>query len=182
MANFRRGPSTVVRSSSRRKTEWTDGPESSIIQSVTAGGSSGINTGIEAFDVATIVRIRGELMVWLEAVGTVGDGFTEFAAGIGIVSTDAFDAGAVSIPSPILDKDWGGWMWYTSRSAIVGLSVTESDVVQSPLGAIRIPIDTKAMRKIEPNNVVVGVIGTRAEVGVATLSFQMSSRMLFKLH
>ncbi len=162
-----------------RKTTWSAGPLSGAVQSATAAGTTIISTGASLGGVLTLVRIRGELTVWLEAVGTIGDGFTRVHAGIGIVSTDAFTAGAASMPTPIGDADWG-WLWYYAGGVIAGFSVTESENT-GPISQIRIPIDTKAMRKMTPNETVFGAVQFHTEIGVATASFVMNTRMLSKL-
>jgi len=125
------------------------------------------------------MRLRGEITLWLEGVGAIGDGFTTYMCGIGIVSTDAFAIGATVMPTLSADADWGGWLWYHAGAAIVGASVTET--FRGPMEAIRLPIDTKAMRKMHPNETVFGSVEVVAEVGAAILSFTMNSRMLLKL-
>ena len=157
--------------------EWSDGPLSGAIQSATAAGATLIDNGQEALVASTVARIHGHLVCWLEAVGTIGDGFTRLAAGIGIVSADAFAVGATAVPSPSADQDWSGWMWHYAGGPIVGFSVTESENT-GPVSQIRIPIDVKAMRKMKPNEVIFGSVGLSAEVGVATISFGMHTRML----
>ena len=124
----------------------------------------------------TLVRIRGNLTFWLEVVGSIGDGFTRVYAGIGVANSEAFTAGSASLPGPLSDPEWGGWMWYEALGPIIGLSVTEADNT-GPLSQVRVPIDTKAMRKLEANQTIFGMVQTATEVGVATLNFQMSTRM-----
>ena len=111
---------------------------------------------------------------------TIGDGFTAFTAGLGIVTADAFSAGAASMPTPEGDRDWGGWLWFHSGGALISRSVTEVDE-GFPLGALRIPIDTKAMRKMSPNETIFGAVSFTTEIGTATVSFVGRTRMLFLL-
>ena len=166
--------------SSRRTTLWNEGPFSQAIQSVTAAGLTIIGTGQSAFGSTTIVRIRGEFVMWLEVVTAIGDGFTRGAVGIGIVTADAFGIGGTAMPSPGSNADWGGWMWYQSFGPLVGLSVTEADN-SGRLSMVRFPIDTKAMRKMQPNEVLFGALSLSTEIGAATVSFGMNTRMLVKL-
>ncbi len=180
MANLRRGSFQRTRGSSRRLTIWNAGPESSALQSITAAGNTIVDTGFEFVDVDTIVRLRGELAMFLSAVVTIGDGFTRYDAGVGLVSADAFGVGVTAMPSPSLDKDWGGWLWHHSGGMIVGQETTE--LARGPMSAIRIPIDSKAMRKVSPNQVIFGAVSTVAEVGAVTLVFSMGTRMLIKAH
>ncbi len=127
----------------------------------------------------TVVRIRGAVSIWLEAVTTIGDAFGDVALGIGIVSADAFAIGQSAMPSPLSDPDWD-WMWIQYLGAMIGRSTTEAELT-GPLGEVRVEIDTKAMRKVHPNETVFGVIETEDETGAVTLSFSAMTRMLSKL-
>ena len=164
----------------KRTTLWNPGPFSTGPQSVTANGISSVNTGQTALGGVTLVRIRGVVTVWLEVVGTIGDGFGRVTAGIGIVTTDAFTAGAASMPSPQEDADWGGWLWFQNIGALIGQSVTEAENT-GVLSMVRIPIDSKAMRKIAPNETIFGSLEFQVEVGSAMAVFAMDTRMLVKL-
>ena len=163
----------------KRLTEWSRGPFSSAVQVVTAGVMTLVDNGIESSKQETVVRIRGELSVLLTLATAIGDGFTRGSAGIGIVSADAFAIGATAIPSPEADADWPGWMWYQSWGALIGLETTE--VGRTSTNAFRIPIDTKAMRKIGPNEVLFAAVAFAVEIGPAEVSFVMNTRTLYKL-
>ena len=56
----------------------------------------------------TIVRVRGLLSVGVQAF--TADIEFQGAFGIGLVSDQAFAAGAASIPGPWTDPDWSGWL------------------------------------------------------------------------
>ena len=172
--------SSQRRTGSRRMTAWSEGPNSSAVQTLSAAGASLWDTGQALTEPGlTIVRIRGELLVWLSTVTTVGDGFTKFSAGIGIVNADAFAVGATAIPSPADDDDWPGWMWHHAGAGLIGLETTE--VGRFPLNGVRIPIDTKAMRVMKQNEVIVGVVAVETEIGTSVLRFIGNTRMLSKL-
>ena len=162
--------------SSRRRTEWFDGVNSTAVQNVVAIVSNAVTIN----EALTLVRIRGEMNIWVILATAIGDGFTTIDAGIGIASFDAVAAGVTSLPSPGTDKDWGGWVWHHSGGAIVGLETTE--VGRFPIGARTIPIDTKAMRKLSPNESIFGSVALSTEVGTAAVNFTMNTRILFKLH
>ena len=167
--------------SSRRLTTWTGvGPFSSVVQSATVGGTTLIDTGLTTIERVMLVRIHGELMIWLPVVTSIGDGFSKFHAGIGIVTSDAFTAGVASVPNPGNDADWPGWIWHHFGSSIIGLSVTESENTGA-LSMVRLPIDSKAMRKLRINEALFGSVQFDTEVGAATVSFAMNTRVLFKL-
>ena len=139
-----------------------------------------MSAGQESLQHQTIVRIRGELVLWLEVVGTIGDGFTKFSAGIGIVSADAFAIGVTAMPNPGNDDEWPGWMWHHSAGSLVGLSVTEADNT-GPISQVRIPIDSKAMRKWRSNEVLFGSVQLDTLIGAATVRFAMNTRILVKV-
>ena len=164
--------------SSRRLTEWSSGPTSAAKQNTQAAGKIMIDTGQQALSSITVIRLRGELGIWIEVATSIDDGFTQYGAGIGIVSVDAFDIGITAVPGPLSDASWGGWMWSHTGSALISRSADES---LDSFGSVRIPIDSKAMRKIGINEVVVGVVEFLTEIGTASASFQMGTRMLSKL-
>ena len=161
----------------RRSVLWSEGPRNTSIQALTAVGASAWNLGQSSGGGVTIMRIRGTFTAWLDLVTAIGDGFINVAAGIGIVSGDAFAAGAGSMPSPLSDPDWD-WLWINYFGAVVGSTVTEEF---KGLAAVRAVVDTKAMRKIAPNETVFGMTEVDTEVGTSSLSYSVMTRMLFKL-
>ena len=166
-------------SGSKRITEWAQGPFSSGVDVATASGNNLIDTGQEFLQAGTLVRLRGELAIWVVVATAPFDGFTSYSAGIGIVTADAFAVGASAMPSPRGDADWSGWIWHHSGAAIVEASTTEST---QGLASVRLAIDSKAMRKVGVNEVVFGAVSFQTEVGTATVNFVLSTRMLVKLH
>ena len=173
------GSATVIRSQSqRRKTSWNLGPRGAL--SFTVGDTvSGFPTVSQALEGGlTIVRIRGELLLYLEVVTNPNDGFVQCAAGICIVSENAFGVGATAVPDPRVDIGWDGWMWYWTGS-MIGLTATENGELGT--AAVRIPVDTKAMRKIKDTDGVIGMFAVGTETGAATLTCRLETRMLVKL-
>ena len=161
----------------RRSSIWSEGPRNTTIQSHSVAGKIIWNLGQTAVGGVTIVRIRGAVSGWLEVVTTIGDGFSEVAFGIGIVSQDAFAIGGTAMPGPISDPGWD-WMWIGYLGAVIGLNTTERN---DGIDAFRLEIDTKAMRKMQPNQTIFGILETESEIGAATLSFGAMTRMLAKL-
>ncbi len=90
----------------RRLNEWAEGPRNNTIQTITAAGKVLWDIGQEALIAQTIVRIRGEMTAWLPLVTTIGDGYVQVGAAIGIVSADALAVGETAVPGPISDLDW----------------------------------------------------------------------------
>ena len=125
------------------------------------------------------MRVRGEVTCFISSAAAALDGFLEYTLGIGVVSADAFGAGSGSVPTPGGDQDWGGWLWFHAGGALVEFSTTE---VGQGMSMTRIQIDSKAMRKIGPNETMFMSGTVAGEVGTATIEFAASTRMLLKLH
>ena len=187
MANSFRSRLPSRSRSSPRKTSWTAGPRTN------SGGISITGTGkniaqigaLAAADGDTIVRLRGDLLLFLKTASAAATGF-DGAFGIGIVTDQAFNAGVASIPGPLTDFDWNGWFYHQffhvfSADAIVAAAASsEPGQLHSVSAAIQTAVDSKAMRKIPENNIVVAMIET-TEVGVATMQFLFNCRILVKL-
>ena len=178
MANIIR--SRQARGGSRRATSWTFGP-TQVPADLSAAGAAvwPLATGtIE--DGTTLIRTRGVFSAVLTAVGTIGDGFTNAAIGIGITTEEAFVVGGTpSVPHPLADDDWEGWIYHKIIGAFRGSSTTP--LGRSPMEAVRFDIDSKAMRKWEDGMVIFGITEVATEVGVATLQVQGDTRILVKL-
>ena len=163
----------------RRKTSWTFGPRAQNVSITTTTpviwpiGSSIIADGL------TLVRTRGFCNLFLNATSTVSGGFVG-AVGIGIVSDQAFTAGIASVPTPITEIGWDGWLWYHSFS-LQAITATEADGSNAFANVEKIIIDSKSMRKIGDNETLFGAVEMRAEVGAATVSMDAETRQLFKL-
>ncbi len=122
----------------------------------------------------TIVRVRGLLSVQPDAYSV--DLNVQGALGMGIVSDQAFAAGAASIPGPWSEPDWGGWfVWQAWASRLEFLSAV--GVLFSDASERTYMIDSKAMRKVEPNETVV----VMAESQAGGVNIHSPFRMLVKL-
>ena len=166
----------------RRKTAWAVGPEAngvSIAATLTPIlWSSGValSGGQEQ---ATITRIRGYTRWTLTAV-TVARGGFRLAVGFGIVSAEAFAAGVASVPSPIGDLDWDGWMFHQFAD-LHSVTATIADGVNAVGCSIYQEIDVKSQRILESDNVLVAVAEAENEVGAAAAVLDADSRILIKL-
>ena len=175
--NRLRSQRTFVRGP-RRASSWARGPFG-ILNNIATSEVNLFPTGFQVVDNGiTLVRTRGELLVSLLTASATGDGFL-VAAGLCVVSENAFNAGVASVPDPLADMDWEGWFWYKTTN----LLAAAISPLGNELGATinRIEIDSKAMRKIKSTDVIVGVIGT-TENATATMNSALDTRMLFKLH
>jgi len=158
------------RGSDRRKTAWS-AFDSSGYQTVASGGAT-LLSGIAFEAPGTIVRTRGQISVKPGSFGADLDVLGAF--GIGLVSGEAFAAGVASIPEPFSDADWGGWM-VIQPFAFHFESITQAGVL---LGSFEFEIDSKGMRKVEPNSVMVAV----AESVVGSYQLADVTRLLLMLH
>jgi len=179
VAQGRRFTSGRTFGSSRRQTSWNAGPAQSGT-SITAAGTLLWATGSQAAeDGLTVVRLRGELTMFVEVATSPFDGFLSIGHGICIVSENAFNAGTASVPAPLDDIGWDGWIWYHLTEQLREASTTETG--RSGLSMVRIPIDSKAMRKNKRTDVLVGVSQFGTEVGTSTLTFSSRTRVLDKI-
>jgi len=175
--------------SSRRKSSWGFGPATSTdgeSQSLSASAAilAGQAVSILA-DGQTLVRTRGDFNIFLQTAGTQADGFSG-AFGIGVATTAAITAGVASVPTPITEETWDGWLYHRYFSVICAEPIavaTTSKIgaqVHDVAAALRFEVDSKAMRKLTQDQTIYAVIEV-IEIGVATARWAFNSRMLFKL-
>ena len=159
----------------RRLTDWGEGPGGSSVNSFTATTTFIVGSGmVITVGASTVVRLRGILDVQLTSATSPGDGFFG-AFGIGVVTSAAFAAGVAALPTPVTEIDWDGWMYHTF------ISVHESSADEPGSGAShqRIEIDSKAMRKMDGDVTLVGVLDV-VEIGTAVGALFFDSRVLIK--
>ena len=107
------------------------------------------------------------------------------AFGIGMVTDQAFTAGIASIPGPLNDDEWDGWLYHSyfalHASAAIGDVVSAADDFPNvQAAALRLEIDSKAMRKTKRGMVMVAAVEVE-ETGDAVLQWFFNCRQLFKL-
>ena len=183
MARSRRSFAASSPARHRRLTAWELGPGFSALTSAAVQAFSSSTTAILGDGITpvipnlTIVRIHGHMLLSLTAAAAQRDGF-QWAAGIGIVTADAFGIGVTAVPNPFDDIEWPGWMWHAMgdlRTAAATLMV--GDPPENPL---TVPIATKSMRKLRLNEVATLVLQV-GETGTATLDARAATRILVKL-
>ena len=163
----------------RRTSSWDGGPNALPItlgavdkQNWTNGVTLTTETKV------TLVRIRGMIEIHVISVSAIGDGF-DGAWGIGIVSADAFAAGVASQPGALTDPEWPGWMAHGFFN-VRAISATIGDGVNAVAAFVRIPIESKAMRKFGSSEVLMGSMEL-VENGSASGEFWADCRILAKL-
>ena len=163
----------------KRATTWGQGP--SAIDLISAATSKLFWTNGSVLtneSIVTIVRMRGLVSIQLNTIDAVGAGFFG-AVGLGIITLDAFTAGAGSAPGALTDAEWDGWIWH-SFFDVRGQSVTMADGVNAFHASQRIEIDSKAMRKFEDSQVLFGSFDM-VESTNATVEMQAEARVLLKV-
>ncbi len=126
------------------------------------------------FNKPTVVRTRGFVGVRPQAFSAdIGIGG---AYGLCVVSTDAFAAGAASIPGPFDDAGWDGWFVWGS---FAGRFDVTTDIGREGFAntSMNFEVDSKAMRKISDNETIV----LMAESQTGAFAIAMHLRMLLKL-
>jgi len=153
---------------SRRLTHWFAAAGAATI---TVTGSTLLFVIQARHEGETIVRVRG-LLSAIMTVGTTGNGFFG-AFGMGKVTSAAAAAGVGSIPTPITEESWDGWLLHQYFNVLRGVSDGGNGA-----GAMNLELDSKAMRKLSEDEAVVGVLEV-VENGTATLDVQTRVRTLW---
>ena len=148
---------------SARLTQWT-GPALQGYVAVATTGATLISSFTPAEPI-TVMRTRG--WVGIRPESEAADLEIVGAIGVGIVSVEAFTAGIASMPEPFADADWGGW--YVWRS--FAYDIRFSDATGVNMIDWGFEIDSKAMRKMSPNETIVVIAESQGG------AFRISSNM-----
>ena len=173
-----RGRSFTARAP-RRKTQWFGGPGSTAVTAVTASGSQLLGVAVSAAagqEDHTLIRTRGILDIVMTSATSGGDGFFG-AVGIGLVTTPAIVAGVASVPTPISEVEWDGWLWHSFFSVHASIG----GAFNNPSSAFRMEIDSKAMRKLEGTQMSLYAAIEVVEIGASAISVFLNTRTLHKL-
>jgi len=186
MARSRGFPRGRLQGANRRLTSWEEGPGGTAVTTITTSSSTFLGAAVTPTqDGLTQVRLRGELLYMLTAASAGLDGFVG-AFGIGLATAAAVTAGAASVPTPITEQAWDGWIYWqpifvTAVGAIDGSVAGDKDFPTVISGGARKEIDTKAMRKLKLEDSIYAIVEL-TEVGTAaTLALQFDCRILLKL-
>ena len=127
---------------------------------------------LENFPTPTLIRTRGRLAVLADTSSTPG-AFGVLTMGVIVVTAAAQTAGAVPTPSTDVGSDWLWW-----NRAIVGAAA--GDVIGEEVTIDRMDVDSKAMRKIGNNEVVVFVAELISCEGTLVVNLCGGLRFLLK--
>ncbi len=153
--------------SQARQTQWVAIADQNFSNVASAGAT--LISSFTPVDALTVVRTRGQISIRPTTLAATID--IVGAYGEAVVSNEAFQAGVGSIPEPFSDSDWGGWLVWRAfaftYSVVAGSTILSSQVLE---------IDSKAMRKMGPNDVLVSI----AESQVGAYSISANTRTLIK--
>ena len=153
----------------QRLTQWVGPAAQGYIAVASTGATLVASAAFE--ESVTLVRTRGFVSILPTIVSADLD--IVGAYGMAIVSQEAFAAGIASVPEPFTDSDWGGWVVWGAFA--YGFEFADATGVNFPNWSAE--IDSKAMRKITPNEVIVTVV--ESQTGGFSVSF--NTRLLIKL-
>ena len=140
--------------------QWT------LIPSITlTGGTAATNLGggLEFAVPATVLRCRCRIGAYFDASMQAGD-VMGIALGLGIVSSDAFDAGAASVPDPNVEAEYP-WLWW--GMTMLGSEITLGHEEYGQHSQV-FEVDTKAMRKVKPRETLCWILQRTLAVGSPT--------------
>ena len=141
---------------------------------IAAGASS---TGLETGGGLTLIRTRGMYSFHFDPT-SIAD-VVQWGLGLGVFTSDAFTIGVTAMPGPLTDADYD-WIYYKTGVFGPASSGTESeDSLTQNTGYLE--VDSKAMRKLKPNQTLGWVAEGIVLSGGGTLDMNVSARHLFKL-
>ena len=167
-----RGRSFRGHTSSVAHKQWVLADDSLTAIDLAEGTQATGTTGLVANVPITVLRIRGLIGAQLDPGAT--DERVLLLFGLIVVPVPAFNVGGVSMPGPV-SEDSDDWIWQGGLWLTVG---AEAGVAQEgSFGSLE--IDTKAMRKMKPDEVMALVVQVAESVDQAgTFDAQYYFRML----
>ncbi len=137
---------------------------------ISSGGVSAQTAISAGTQPETIMRTRGELLVWIDASPAQGE---VQGVGFGLIVMPE-GQGTTVISSPISDGN-APFYWFEA----FGLASEDTGVArQEGLHMLRVPIDSKAMRRVRPDKEVQLVMESVAFSGATVVNAIVSFRTL----
>ena len=166
-----------VAAGARRLNLWSNILSDAQRAVLTAGKSAGtIATGVQIGESLTLVRTRGQLAIHFDPT-SIAD-VVQVGVGLGVYASDAFAAGAASMPGPLSDA---GWDWVYHKLFMFGPAFTATETGDSIVDNIQMEVDSKAMRKLKDNQVLGWMFELIVISGGGTVDIAVTARHLFKL-
>ena len=130
-----------------------------------------LGNGVSSSLQSTILRCRmSDCLVHLDATKQVGD-LMVLTFGLGIVSSDAFAAGAASVPDPFDEPEYP-WLWWGSYTVEAELAAAEESLGAS---CFRFSADSKSMRRFQPGSTLGWFMQTTSASGAPATKVRMGS-------
>jgi len=155
------------RAGRRTDYEWQGG-SSMAFAALAAGGTTQQST-IVTVGAFTLMRVRGHWSVSFDGDEMAAD---HLEVGIGLLLQQT---GAVATSLPLTDPN-APWIWY-DQVALYTAEGTNAD--QGFLTSYRGVIDSKAMRRMKPDQSLIFVLETSNIVGAPTVDGYANARFLF---
>jgi len=163
---------------SRRPTFWEG---NAVNQTVTTGASLITTLVSEALleqtQVPTIVRMRGDVLVQITASAAVPGRCIAFM-GIKLTTAAALAGAAVELPSTDIGSEWIWWTAVPLNLASGGSAAAPS--TDGTTVVHRVSVDSKAMRKVNQNSVLVFVSQNLVVTSTQTFDVLGAVRVLIK--
>jgi len=174
MANRR----SFVRAPARRKTTW----EGAVINLTSTTGADVAQalvteTTFENHPNPTIVRMRGHLLLSVVS-GAAAPSDAIIFMGIKLTTASAFAAGVASLEAPFPDIG-SDWIWWDVRSMRTRVAVVATDSGSTSLDT-RVNLDSKAMRKVEPNKLLMLMVTNLVVTSTMSVEVRGGVRILLK--
>ena len=163
-----------VASGRRMDKEWN-----SLLATVTnfTASSTAAGASLAPGTTATVLRMIGEYLITGLATGTFSAGDqARITVAIGVVSTDAFAAGAASLPDPASEPEYP-WLFWASHQMHW---LTASSDLFGPSEVVRRSFDSRSMRKMKPRETLAYVVQYADVSGAPPIEvFLGQTRILF---
>ncbi len=166
----------VRRAGPQRQFVWSEIVISAFSIALGTAKVAGTGLGVSTGGGITLMRTRGRASVHFDPT-SAGD-VVQYGIGLGVFTSDAFAAGSASLPGPLTDIDYD-WIWHTV--GMMGPSFTATEDGTNILHNLWIELDSKAMRKLKPNQTVGFMLEGSIKNGGGTLDLSVAARQLFKL-
>ena len=168
----------IVQRGKRMQAAWSTVLVNSRANSIGSGASTlgGVGNGAQFSERVTITRIRGTAFAHMDAGAAADCG--ELGLGLIIVKSEAFAAGAASMPAPISEIEQS-WIWH--HIFTFGPAVLATDDPGDISRNDRVVIDSKAQRKVQSGDLLGFVWEWTANAGTPTADGYAAIRFMVKL-
>ncbi len=152
--------------------EWENIPSIQIDFTSTATALGGV---IAMSAPRTVIRMIGEYVIGPTSAPAALD-VAKIAIAIGVVSSDAFAAGAGSVPDPAVEEEYP-WLYWKEHMFFFPTNSADPSTAQ---GSVRVSFDIRSMRKLKPRESLAWVFQYVDINGVPPLTLDVAStRVLF---